>query len=286
MRQRIPNVEARESRTRARLEKQQDRTALVQGERDEARLTSARLQEELNTAREEARLAGVTADAEREKAEAAAAAAREAGDAADNAATKFAAMQRRVAQLSGRIGGMSRAARRENLRRDEAPLGGIGGELLPRTVGERRVAEARDAAQDLLDELRLREPAGLGQLEVEVVEDADELVERVGGAPNLDRVEAEAGDGLLELMHSEVINRAEAVLLEELPLPSAIAWSLVLQQRLEGLVGDVLREKGAVLRRVASLRRRARCVFGGVPAGCPPAGGATPGRGSGAVMPK
>ena len=285
MRQRIPNVEARESRTRARLEKQQDRTALVQGERDEARLTSARLQEELNTAREEARLAGVTADAEREKAEAAAAAAREAGDAADNAATKFAAMQRRVAQLSGRIGGMSRAAR-ENLRRDEAPLGGIGGELLPRTVGERRVAEARDAAQDLLDELRLREPAGLGQLEVEVVEDADELVERVGGAPNLDRVEAEAGDGLLELMHSEVINRAEAVLLEELPLPSAIAWSLVLQQRLEGLVGDVLREKGAVLRRVASLRRRARCVFGGVPAGCPPAGGATPGRGSGAVMPK
>ena len=111
MRQRIPNVEARESRTRARLEKQQDRTALVQGERDEARLTSARLQEELNTAREEARLAGVTADAEREKAEAAAAAAREAGDAADNAATKFAAMQHRVAQLSGKIGGMSRAAR-------------------------------------------------------------------------------------------------------------------------------------------------------------------------------
>jgi len=36
---------------------------------------------------------------------------REAGDAADNAATKFAAMQHRVAQLSGKIGGMSRAAR-------------------------------------------------------------------------------------------------------------------------------------------------------------------------------
>ena len=84
---------------------------MVQEERDEARLASARLQEELNAAREETRLAGVTADAEREKAEAAAAAAREADDAADNAATKFAAMQHRVAQLSGKIGGMSRAAR-------------------------------------------------------------------------------------------------------------------------------------------------------------------------------
>ena len=52
MRRRILNVEGEASRTRARLEKSQDRTAVVQEERDEARLASARLQEQLNTAKE------------------------------------------------------------------------------------------------------------------------------------------------------------------------------------------------------------------------------------------